>query len=176
MNFVYDVPFGRGKRFQTGSGAADYILGGWRVNGIIRLSSGQPYNLQINGDLANTGNSNYLRLNFLGNPELENPTTGQWFDTTKVAAPAPFTFGNSGRFRMRSDGWENFDLSLFREFALPFLGEGRRFEFRVEGFNMFNHAIYAPPNANLSNAQLFGRVTGTANQPRQLQLGGRFVF
>lgn len=77
---------------------------------------------------------------------------------------------------MRSDGWENFDLSLFREFPLPFLGEGRRLEFRVEGFNMFNHPVYAAPNANLSNTQLFGRVTGTANQPRQLQLGARFVF
>ncbi|MFN9891966.1 MAG: TonB-dependent receptor domain-containing protein [Acidobacteriota bacterium] len=175
MNFVYDLPFGKGHAIQTGN-AFDHILGGWRVNGIVRLSSGQPYNLQINGDLANTGNSNYLRLNFLGNPELSNPTTGRWFDTSLVAAPAPFTFGNSGRFRMRSDGWENFDLSIFREFALPFLGEGRRLEFRAEGFNMLNHPVYAAPNANLSNAQLFGRVTGTANQPRQLQLGARFVF
>jgi hypothetical protein len=41
---------------------------------------------------------------------------------------------------------------------------------------MFNHPVYGPPNSNLSNAQLFGTVTGTANQPRQLQLGGRFVF
>lgn len=175
MNFVYDLPFGRGKSFQTGN-ALDYLIGGWRMNGIIRLSSGQPYNLQINGDLANTGNTNYLRLNFLGNPELSNPTTGRWFDTSLVASPAPFTFGNSGRFRMRSDGWENFDLSLFREFPLKFLGEGRRLEFRFEGFNMFNHPVYAAPNANLSNTQLFGRVTGTANQPRQLQLGARFVF
>lgn len=175
MNFVYDMPFGKGKRFSTNT-AADHVLGGWRVNGIIRLSSGQPYNLQINGDLANTGNNNYLRLNFNGNPRLDNPTTGRWFDTSAVSAPANFTFGNSGRFRMRSDGWENFDLSLFREFGLGFLGEGRRLELRVEGFNMFNHPVYASPNANLSNQQLFGRVTNQANQPRQLQLGARFVF
>jgi len=175
MNFVYDLPFGRGKSFQTGN-ALDYLIGGWRMNGIVRLSSGQPYNLQINGDLANTGNSNYLRLNFLGNPKLSNPTTGRWFDTSLVESPTPFTFGNSGRFRMRSDGWENFDISLFREFPLKFLGEGRRLEFRFEGFNMLNHPVYASPNGNLSNSQLFGLVTGTANQPRQLQLGARFVF
>jgi hypothetical protein len=157
--------------------AVDYILGNWQTNGIIRLSSGQPYSLQINGDLANTGNAGtYLRLNFLGNPELSNPTTGRWFDTSQVAAPAPFTFGNSGRNRLRSDGWENFDLSLFKTFPMPFLGEGKRFEFRVEGFNMFNHPVYGVPNSNLSNGALFGRVTGTANQSRQLQLGGRFVF
>ncbi|MCX6593301.1 MAG: TonB-dependent receptor [Acidobacteria bacterium] len=177
MNFVYHIPFGTGKRFQTKVKAIDYALGGWQTNGIVRLSSGQPYSLQINGDLANTGNAGtYLRLNFLGNPELSNPTTGKWFDTSMVAAPAPYTFGNSGRNRLRSDGWENFDISLFKTFALPFLGEGRRFEFRAEGFNMFNHAVYGVPNNNFSNGAQFGRVTGTANQPRQLQLGGRFVF
>lgn len=177
MNFVYELPFGTGKRFQSGNKVVDYILGGWQTNGIIRLSSGQPYSLQINGDLANTGNAGtYLRLNFLDNPELDNPTPGRWFDTSKVAAPAPFTFGNSGRNRLRSDGWENFDLSLFKNFPLPFLGEGRRIEFRVEGFNMFNHPVYASPNANLSNPALFGTVTAIANQPRQLQLGARFVF
>ncbi len=177
MNFVYHIPFGTGKKYQTKVKAVDYILGNWQTNGIIRLSSGQPYSLQINGDLANTGNAGtYLRLNFLGNPELSNPTTGRWFDTSQVAAPAPFTFGNSGRNRLRSDGWENFDLSLFKTFPMPFLGEGKRFEFRVEGFNMFNHPVYGVPNSNLSNGALFGRVTGTANQSRQLQLGGRFVF
>ena len=175
MNFVYDLPFGTGKRFSMGSKVANYILGNWQANGIIRLSSGQPYSLQINGDLANTGNAGtYLRLNFLGDPELSNPTPNRWFDTSKVAAPAPFTFGNSGRNRLRSDGWENFDLSLFKVFPMPW--EGKSFELRVEGFNMFNHPVYGVPNANLSNAALFGRVTGIANQPRQLQLGAKFKF
>jgi len=54
--------------------------------------------------------------------------------------------------------------------------EGKSFELRVEGFNMFNHPVYGVPNANLSNAALFGRVTGIANQPRQLQLGAKFKF
>lgn len=175
MNFVYDLPFGEGKRFSMGSKVANYILGNWQANGIVRLSSGQPYSLQISGDLANTGNAGtYLRLNFLGDPELSNPTTGRWFDTSKVASPAPFTFGNSGRNRLRSDGWENFDLSLFKIFPMPW--EGKSFELRVEGFNMFNHPVYGVPNANLSNAALFGRVTGIANQPRQLQLGAKFKF
>jgi hypothetical protein len=177
MNFVYDLPFGIGKRFQTGHKAMDYLIGGWQTNGIIRLSSGQPYSLQISGDLANTGNAGtYMRLNFLGNPKLDNPTTGRWFDTSQVATPAPFTFGNSGRNRLRSDGWENFDISVFRNFPLSFLGEGRRVEFRAEAFNLFNHPVYGVPNNNISNAALFGRVTGIANQPRQLQLGARIVF
>lgn len=175
LNAVYGLPFGPGKRFQTGMKALDYIIGSWQTNAIVRLSSGQPYSLQISGDLANTGNAGtYLRLDFLGNPEIDNPTTGQWFDTTKVAAPAPYTFGNSGRNRMRSDGWENFDLSVFRVFKLP--GEGRGLEFRAEAFNAFNHPVYSPPNANFSNRTVFGRVTGIANQPRQVQLGLKLNF
>lgn len=175
MNFVYDLPVGKGKRFSMGSKVADYALGNWQVNGIIRLSSGQPYSLQISGDLANTGNAGtYLRLNFLDNPKLANPTPDKWFDQSKVSAPAPFTFGNSGRNRMRSDGWENFDLSMFKIFPMPW--EGKSFEIRVEGFNMFNHPVYGVANSNLSNAALFGRVTGVANQPRQLQLGAKFKF
>ncbi|MBC8164485.1 MAG: TonB-dependent receptor [Bryobacteraceae bacterium] len=175
MNAVFGLPFGPGKRFQTGNRVADYLIGSWQTNAIVRLSSGQPYSLQINGDLANTGNAGtYLRLDFTGNPEIDNPTTGQWFDTSKVAAPAPFTFGNSGRNRLRSDGWENFDLSVFRVFKLP--GEGRGVEFRAEAFNAFNHPVYSPPNSNFSNRTVFGRVTGIANQPRQVQFGLKLSF
>lgn len=175
MNFIYDVPIGKGRRFSTNSRALDYVVGNWQVNGIVRLSSGQPYSLQINGDIANTGNAGtYMRLNLLGNPKLSNPVPSAWFDKSQVASPAPFTFGNSGRNILRSDGWEQFDLSMIRAFPLPW--EGKLFELRVEGFNMFNHPIYAAPNANLSNASLFGTVTGLANQPRQLQLGLKFKF
>jgi hypothetical protein len=175
INAVYGLPFGPGKRIQTGNKPLDYIIGSWQTNALIRLSSGQPYSLQINGDLANTGNAGtYLRLDLLGDPRLDNPTTGRWFDTTKVAAPAPFTFGNSGRNVMRSDGWENFDLSIFRVFKLP--GEQTALEFRAEAFNAFNHPVYSPPNANLSNRTVFGTVTGIANQPRQIQLGLKLNF
>jgi hypothetical protein len=59
---------------------------------------------------------------------------------------------------------------------MRFAGEQTRLELRVEAFNVINHPIYSPPNSNLSNAALFGRVTGIANQPRQLQLGLRLAF
>lgn len=173
MNFVYGLPFGPGKRFQVGNKPINYILGNWQANGMVRLSSGQPYSLTVNGDIANTGNASYMRVNFLGNPAIDNPTPGQWFDKTKVAAPDQYTFGNSGRNRLRSDGWEQFDLSLFRVFGLP--GEGHSIEFRAEAFNAFNHVVYGVPSNNLSNLN-FGTVTSMANQPRQLQLGLKVKF
>ncbi len=174
-NFVYGLPFGPGKRFQSGNKVADYIIGNWQVNGILLLRSGTPYSLVIGGDLANTGNAgNYLRLNFLGNPELDNPTAGQWFDRSMVASPDPFTFGNSGRNRLRTDGFENFDFSIFREFKLP--GEGKHIEFKVESFNLTNHPVYGTPGTNLSTSSTFGRVTGTANRAREMQFGLKLNF
>ncbi len=174
-NFNYTLPFGTGQKFQTGSKVLDYVIGPWQVNGIMLLRSGTPYSLQISGDLANTGNAGtYLRLNLLGNPKLSNPTTGRWFDTSAVQAPAPFTFGNSGRNILRTDGFENFDFSVFRQFKMP--GEGRRLEFKMESFNLANHAVYGTPGANLSTLSTFGRVTGTANQARQLQFGLKLIF
>lgn len=174
-NFNYSLPFGAGQKYRTGNKVLDHVIGPWQVNGILLLRSGNPYSVQISGDLANTGNAGtYLRLNMVGNPKLSNPTTGKWFDTSAFAAPAPFTFGNSGRNILRTDGFENFDFSIFRQFKFP--GEGRSLEFKVESFNLTNRAVYGTPGANLSTASTFGRVTGTANQARQLQFGLRLAF
>jgi hypothetical protein len=173
-NLVYELPFGTGRSFQTGSKVGDYIIGGWQINMIALLRSGVPYNLNINGDIANTGNtSGYMRLNLVGDPKLSNPTRERWFNTAAFAAPPQFSFGNIGRNLLRSDGITNFDFSAFRAFALPW--EGKRIEFRAEAFNAFNHVDYAPPVANLSNPA-FGRVTGEASRPRQLQLGLKILF
>jgi hypothetical protein len=174
-NFNYTLPFGAGQKYQTGNKVLDYVVGPWQVNGILLLRSGTPYSLSINGDLANTGNAGtYLRLNLLGDPKVSNPTPSQWFDRSKVAAPSPFTFGNSGRNILRTDGFENFDFSIFRQFKLP--GEGTRLEFKVESFNLANQVVYGTPGANLSTLSTFGVVTGTANIARQLQFGLKLIF
>jgi hypothetical protein len=173
-NVVYELPIGKGKPFSTGNGVADYILGNWQLNVITLWTSGQPYTLNVNGDSANTGNaSGYLRLNLVGDPTIDNPTRQQWFNRSAFAAPPPFTFGNTGRNLLRSDGRINWDLSVFR--AFPFFREGMRAEFRAEAFNAFNQTAYGVPTANLSNSN-FGRVTGQANSPRQLQLGIKILF
>jgi hypothetical protein len=175
INSVYELPIGKDKRFSTGNTAADYILGNWQLNAITLFRSGLPYNLNINGDIANTGNaSGYMRLNLAGNPKESNPTRNRWFNTDAFATPAPFTFGNIGRYLLRSDGIVNFDLSVFRAFPLPW-GQNRRLEFRAEAFNAFNQVDYGVPVANRSSGN-FGRVLGEASRPRQLQLGLKLLF
>ncbi len=172
-NWVYRLPIGRGKALQTGNRAVDYILGNWQINGIAMLRSGQPYNVNISGDIANTGNaSGYMRPNLIGVPKLDNPSTDQWFNRAAFATPAAYTFGNFGRNRLRSDWLRNFDLSVFRQFPIT---ESKVLEIRAEAFNTFNTPTFAPPVANMSSPN-FGRVLGTANSPRQLQLGAKFLF
>jgi hypothetical protein len=173
---VYELPFGRGKKFAAGNGVLDYVVGGWQTNAILSLHSGTPYTLGVAGDIANTGNSNnagfYERLNVVGDPNLSNPTTAQWFNTKAFAVPANFTYGNLGRNTARSNWSRNLDLSLFRDFRLR---ESMRLQFRAEAFNVTNTPVWGTPVANFSNAN-FGRVLSVANTPRQLQLAMKLRF
>lgn len=110
----------------------------------------------------------------MGDPHLGSPTPERWFNTEAFQAPAPFTFGNSGRHALRSDGVTNFDLSLFRDFDIPGR-EGMRLQFRAEAFNAFNHADFNIPVQNLSRTN-FGVVTSTQRRARQFQMGLKLIF
>lgn len=172
-SILYDLPIGKGKRFSTGNRVADYILGGWQLNTITSARSGQPYNLSVSGDTANTGNTGYLRPNFAGgDASVSNPTRQQYFNTSLFSAPSIYTFGNFGRYGLRSSPVWNIDLSIFRQF--PF-GEGRSVEFRAESFNLPNTAILSSPTGSITDPN-FGKVTSTANTERSLQLGLKVIF
>lgn len=172
VNVVYELPVGRGKSLSTGNRVVDYLIGGWQVNAIGTARSGMPYNVTVPGDSANTGNTGYLRANLVGDPDLSNPTPDAWFNKSAFAAPPQYQFGNLGRYRMRSSAFWNVDSSIFRQFPLF---ESRRLEFRAESFNTPNTVIMGTPNGNVLDAN-FGRVTGTANAPRSLQLGLKLIF
>jgi hypothetical protein len=53
---------------------------------------------------------------------------------------------------------------------------GRRFEFRVETFNVFNNVNYGLPSANVNTPASFGRITSTIGNPREMQFGLKFYF
>jgi hypothetical protein len=173
VSLSYELPVGPGKRFNPTNRFLSHIVGNWQPNFIASFYSGVPYNLSVDGDIANTGNSGYERPNYLGgNANLANPTPLQWFNTSVFAVPAPFTYGNAGRFILRSDGTANVDLSIFRIFPIR---ESKSLEFRAEMFNAFNTPVYAAPNGDISTST-FGQVTSTANQARQIQLALKLRF
>ncbi|MEZ5391430.1 MAG: hypothetical protein R2724_00830 [Bryobacterales bacterium] len=66
--YVYELPFGRGRKFGGNfSKPADFLLGGWSLEGITRLETGPPVLVRVGRDLANIGRS-YLRPNLVGDP------------------------------------------------------------------------------------------------------------
>jgi hypothetical protein len=173
VNWLYALPVGKGMRYQTHNRVADYIIGGWQLNGISTLRSGLPYTINVNGDIANLGYGGvYERPNLVGNPTLPNPTPSLWLNKSAFASPAIYTFGNLGRNLLRADWVRNFDLSIFRQFPIV---EHKTLEFRAEAFNAFNTPTFSAPTANLSLAT-FGQVFSTSNSPRQLQLSLKVIF
>lgn len=168
---VYQLPFGTGKRFQTGSSVVDHVIGNWQLNGITTLTSGTPYTVFASGNIAQTGN-NVEFANLAGNPNVSNPTTSKWFNTAAFQVPAQFTLGSFPRNSLRSNWFKDVDLSIFRDFTIT---ESKRLEFRAEFFNAFNNVVWGTPDHTLGD-RTFGAVTGVANTPRQIQLGLKFIF
>lgn len=158
---VYELPFGKGKKFQSGNRVLDGVFGNWQLNGILSLSSGRLFNVSADKTIPNTGN-NWERPNLVDDPHLANPTPVLWFNTAAFVRPADGTFGNFGRNVLRGDGRTNLDLSVFRSFPIT---ESKRLEFRAEAFNATNTPVWdIPTSANSDvNAPKFGAISGISN-------------
>ena len=171
---VFDSPFGHGKRWLR-EGVISRILGSWQMNGIVQIRSGQPFTLATNADIANIGavaGSTDARPDLIGDPHLSNPSPAAWFNTKAYAVPRQYTFGSSGRNQLRTQGYRNFDLSLFREDAL---WERLRMQVRVEAFNVFNHPTFGTPQTSITDPR-FGQISSTVSTARQIQLGLKLIF
>lgn len=172
LSGVWELPFGKGKRFLAES-PAGYIIGGWSLGGIFTAQSGPPFTVttQVNSVYSATG---ALRANISGNPNLPTAqrTLTRWFDTSVFSQPAAATFGNQGVNLVRADGTLNVDMSIQRTFPLG--GEGRRLQFRGELFNLANHADFGIPG-RVFGAPGFG-VISSARSSRSVQLGLRIVY
>jgi hypothetical protein len=170
-SYLYELPFGKGRMFLGDiPRALDFVIGGWQVNGITNLRSGTPLVVTVATSQLNTTTGNYANLTC---SEVDRPkTVEQWFSTSCFAPPAQFVFGNSGKSQVRGPGVINFDLSLFKKFAID---EKRAVEFRAEFFNAFNNPHFNNPNTSLGNSN-FGRITATVLTPREIQLGLKLTF
>ena len=172
MSALYEVPFGRGRKFGTNAPVLlDGLLGGWQINGILTVQSGAPLTISASNQ-AGLFNP-VTRANWNGqDPRLDGPREERlqrWFDTSAFSQPAAFTFGNAGATfpLLRTDNVRNLDLSLFKHFALP---RGMRLQARIEAFNALNRVQFGSPNTSVTSSS-FGVVNSQANTPRQLQFG-----
>jgi hypothetical protein len=178
VSYSYALPFGRGRAYLDDNGWLSTVLTGWESHGIITVQSGRPFTVALLPEIDNSGTGRSIlgfgtndRPNLVGNPELSNPTTGQWFNTSAFAFPAPGTFGNAGRNILNGPGFQNVNISLMKNTALS---ERINLQFRAEAFNLFNHPNFNLPD-NFLGSPTFGRIT-SARDPRHIQFGLKLLF
>jgi hypothetical protein len=180
MSYVYDLPFFRKP------GLVHTALGGWQWSGIVAYASGSPLNITNGtdfGDNAGVGNGvgtgSYPDL--IGNPRANVPPpsqvtssafAGYFYNPAAYAVPTGLTFGTLGRNSLVGPSRTNFDMALFKHFAIK---ESTAFEFRFEAFNVFNHTQWNPPGSTSFGNSDFLEIS-SAHIPRILQLGAKFIF
>jgi len=181
---VYDLPFGRSRKWGTSwGGTMNAILGNWEVDVIEHAISGFPLFLITSTDnsgvnFSNNGN-NFNRPNRVCNGRLSNPTVERFFDTgCFVDAPAG-ELGNSARTPLFGPGFVNTDFSAIKNFPVSFR-EGMTLQFRAEFFNLFNHPQFFQPGTDADTlpppAGNYGAITNTVNNPRLIQFALKLRF
>jgi len=186
FSYVYELPIGRGRHFgRQMHPVLNAIVGGWQVNGIIRIDNGRPI---IPGlDSSNPIPTYGQRPNLVGTlkrgsgspQDSTDPDTGiSYFANPDALSQTPDnTFGTAARTlgSVRAPGARDVSMSLFKEFPLGVVREGMRLQFRAESFNTFNHPHFDTPNANFG-ASDYGFISSTIGSPRELQLALKLYF
>ncbi|HBY60620.1 MAG TPA: TonB-dependent receptor [Solibacterales bacterium] len=181
-NWIYDLPFGRGKRYLN-SGVAAAVFGNWEASGIWVMRTGRPLNITVNrsaNDLPD-GNSRNPRPNLVPGVPIyaSNQSFGGWLNIAAFAVPASRTWGNLGRNIARGPGLAQVDFALSKRIIFT---EGKELVLRGEGFNIFNRTQAGNPGTNISAPGTFGIVTAGLNRSigtgtsRQLQIALRLNF
>jgi len=180
-NYIWDIPVGRGKEFYSGvSRWVDAAIGGWQMTGIVRWTSGLPFEVHNGGDYpTNWDISGFETLTQpipssalargRGNQRFANPTVV--FNSFERSFP-----GQSGtRNPLLGDGYFEWDAGLNKSFALT---ERVKMQLRWEVFNVTNSVRFDPQSigVNPDQPQLFGSATAELTTPRDMQLALRISF
>ncbi len=177
-SFVYKIPFE--SLFQ----ASNNWTKGWEVSGILHLSTGFPVTLFSYGDNSLLGaEPNGINNYGIDVPDYSggalslnhSPQNGQpYFNTSQFAINALGTPGNVPRRFFSGPGMENCDMAMMKSVRIT---ESKSLQFRVEAFNLFNHAQFFGPQTVDGNigSGTFGQVV-SADPPRLIQLGAKFYF
>jgi hypothetical protein len=196
INWIYELPYKNVK------GLNGLAFGGWQITGITQFQTGTPFTIGNSTDFAGIGYSSFQPWQVNGDANLSRGDRGFsnsgsdsnfWFrvknpDGSPIfTAPAPGTFANQTKNLYYGPGFSNWNLALFKSFAIT---ERHRVQFRAEAFNWLNHPNWGgangsgafgippspqgQPNGNPTSGT-FGKVT-TKDSRRQLQLSLKYTF
>ncbi len=167
-NLIYELPFGRGRKFGSGLGrAADLAIGGWELSTVLLYSSGQFLTPQWTGpDPTGTAFTSTrtpaqvtIRPDILRNPNLpeDQRSPQRWFDASAFAAPPVGRFGTSARGVIKGPPSNVVHAGLAK-----WLRFNERFRARLEitATNLFNHPNYNDPAVNISSAATVATIGG----------------
>jgi len=182
FSYTYDLPVGRGKALLSHMPAVlDEMIGGWKTNGVWRISYGRPITL-FTYDGTSLPTYGGQRPNIVGKPMRTKGRDSNWinnyFANPEVfQLPPIYVFGNAPRATglIRTPTAFNTNMSVEKEFSLARLHEGLTFELRLEAENALNHPVFGTPDTSVDDPN-FGVIGYTSNGPRQVQLGGKIVF
>ncbi len=163
-NWVWEIPFGQGRRWMNSGGVLDTIAGGWDLSGFLRVRSGETINIISGRGTINRGGSrgltNTVHLVGMDIKTLQSKTGAfldsdgrvTLFDSSLID---PSGAGNSNVFKnpglleagtlamspVSGPWYANLDVGLRKSFALP-ITEESRLQLRVDAFNVFNHTNF----------------------------------
>jgi hypothetical protein len=182
-NAIYQLPF-KGNR----------LIEGWSMSGVVFANTGQSFSVYDSYDQANLGDTQgYSRPNRVGDPTrggtvAANPTCvapakvqtiNAWYNPCAFQLQAPGTLGNERRDTNNGPKFTDVDLSFVKDTKLT---EKFNAQFRVEGFNIFNHPNFGLPNlvgfadpTGVPNAAA-GQINSTVSTSRQIQFALKLRF
>ena len=185
-NVVYELPFGRGRKYLNNSHLLDELIGGYQLSSTIQLTSGQPFTVTTSAtSYAQAGS---VFPNYSGVPvrPRNGRTIQEWYNPAAFTLPANGTFGNVRRNSLYGPGIELVNISAGKIFDIY---KSVKLQIRADATNAFNHANFGFPNTNLptgnlqpgqaypenafSGEQINGAIQGG---PRTIQLGARLQF
>ncbi len=187
-SYIYQLPFGRGKKFAGGiSRVADLAVGGWEVTGITTFQTGFPFSIGAS-DASGLLFTQFQRANLTQGCKVHSNLTGKFqrLNMGCFTQPAVGVYGNTARNFLRQPGINNWDMGFGKSLSL---GERARFALHVDTFNTFNHHQYSYTVGGLATGgsgggssidntvgdALAGNITASGTS-RVVQLSGKITF
>jgi hypothetical protein len=194
-NALYQLPFGRGRKYLNGNGWASHLVSGWQMGTIFKYTSGDPLSItsgrgtynRNDRSASNTvdiaGGLNREQIQALAgirstssgvfyfDPDLAPGSTS---DPSNVVFlnPQAGTIGALGLSSVIGPRYMNVDFSTLKRTRIT---ETMNVEFRAEIFNLFNTVNYDNPDLEV-NSPSFGRIINIVGRPRFMQFAIRLNF
>jgi len=177
MNFIYDLPFGKGRQFASNvNRVVNGIIGNWAIAGLVDAKSGRPNTVFFTG--RDTSNTNLVggRADVVSNCNMRpgNGKTAPYLNIACFAIPQNGTFGNAGISPFRNPGMYGVTGTIYKYFPLP----RESAKLRINGMfgNAFNHPTWNTVGNNISQPGNFGQLMNDGANPMEYSGTARYIL